>query len=272
MPNEPIGRVRRRPPLTVELVLQELGSLDIESLSMPNQIEAFQWPVDEFLGQRIEGHHHQSTNMHDAEATLFREVAHNGSEMCLLVSSNSPGIHENLPNPAAMSSFEMPSHLHSTDFPNADNISTRKERSPAQGPIASADINNNLHTNALCCAVDSGSDDMIQCLLRAGADPMTKDSNGRTALHYAARHSTAVILNRLLGPAVDLDVRDSQGRTPLFTAVESGSIDIVRILLRLGASLYAKDIFGVSVLCVAVQSGSLRLVEMLLEFGADANG
>lgn len=234
---------------------------------IPAYTRASEAPVSESL------EHRQSPNIHDSGTFFLSEETCSGSAITFFGSGDSPGIHELPGMPAATSSrCDMPLHLSNLAFPDIDGLATGTEHTQLHGSIVSTDNSNHLHTNALCCAADRGSYEMIQCLLQAGANPTTKDISGRTALHYAARHSNTTILKRLLEPEVDIDVQNSQGRTPLFTAIVNGNIDAVRLLLQSGASVYVKDIFGCTVLCLAVNSGSLELVEILIEFGADVNG
>ncbi|KAK8147945.1 hypothetical protein G3M48_000643 [Beauveria asiatica] len=257
--NNPIGRIRRPPPLTVELVLSQLEGLGESEHNMPSQVgELESRIISESLEHRANGHFHQTTNMLDWEAILL---------------GGSPRPHECLQMfGEACSQGELLPSASDLAFLEADSLFADTDHALAEDVLASADGSRYPHTNALCCAVDKGLTDMIQCLLHAGADPMTRDQKGRTALHYAARRSNAAILNRLLGLEVNIDVRDSQGRTPLFNAVEGGNIESARLLLQLGANVYVKDDLGVTVLCLAVHSGFLGLVEVLLEFGADVNG
>ncbi|TQV99490.1 ankyrin repeat domain-containing protein [Cordyceps javanica] len=199
-------RIRRPPPPSVELVLAQPEGLEQLENSTSAKVSASDSSA-------------QFTDCDDWASTLQMSAAMNS------VLDVSPNL--------------------SVAFLGIHDLPANQEYPQAQDETPSEKFSHYLHTNALCCAVDRGSDDMVQCLLCAGADPMTKDANGRTALHYAAERSNTVILNRLvLGPEVDIDVRDFQGRTPLFTAVQRGNIDTVRILLQLGANVYVKDIYG----------------------------
>lgn len=255
---QPTRRIRRPPPLTVELVLSQPEGLGESEHLMSSQAGAFESRVSEFLEHRADEAFHQSTDMLDWEAILL---------------GHSPRPHECLQmSGAARSQGELLPSLPDFAFIDVDGTSADTYHARVPDVLASADGSRYLHTNALCCAVDKGLIDMAQCLLRAGAEPMRRDKTGRTALHYAARHSDAAILNGLLALEVNIDVKDSQGRTPLFSAVESGSIESAHRLLQNGANVYVKDDLGVTVLYLAVECGFMGIVKVLLEFGADVNG
>ncbi|TQV93266.1 ankyrin repeats (3 copies) domain-containing protein [Cordyceps javanica] len=253
-----IGRIRRPPPLTVELVLSQPGRLGESEDLMSSQAGAFESRVGGFLEHRADEALHQSTNVLDWEAILLGHLPR--PHECLQMSGAARSQGELLPSPPDFAFIDV----------DGTSAATHHAR-VVSGVLASADSSRHLHTNALCCAVDRGLADITQCLLRAGAEPMRRDETGRTALHYAARHSDAAILNGLLALEVNIDVKDLQGRTPLFSAVESGSIESARRLLQHGANVYVKDDSGVTVLCLAVKSGFMELVKVLLEFGADVN-
>ncbi|KAM3451044.1 hypothetical protein MY5147_009162 [Beauveria neobassiana] len=196
---QPTRRIRRPPPLTVELVLSQPEGLGESEHLMSSQAGAFESRVSEFLEHRADEAFHQSTDMLDWEAILL---------------GHSPRPHECLQmSGAARSQGELLPSLPDFAFIDVDGTSADTYHARVPDVLASADGSRYLHTNALCCAVDNGLIDMTQCLLRAGAEPMRRDKTGRTALHYAARHSDAAILNGLLALEVNIDVKDSQGPT-----------------------------------------------------------
>lgn len=199
---------------------------------------------------------------------MLRNIAQNGADT-LLFSSGDTTVAPPLPRlqTATNSCLGLPPHLSMLHVLSADKDSTNTERSQVQ----EANHSNNVHTNALCCAVNNGDEDIIQFLLHHGADPATKNQRGSTAMHYAAKNGNETILGYLLAKQVNLNVQDCQGRTPLFVAIQNGDVSVVSLLLQSGASVYMKDNFGKTALYLAVDSGSLALVKILVEFGADAD-
>ena len=93
--------------------------------------------------------------------------------------------------------------------------------------------------------------DVVELLLKAGADPMAADSDGMNCLHLAAQLSNAALLKLLLDlPAKKPDVNkaDKSGNTPLHFAVEPSDAadaaaagECVTMLLNYGANAAAKN-------------------------------
>ncbi|KAK3332910.1 ankyrin repeat-containing domain protein [Cercophora scortea] len=84
-------------------------------------------------------------------------------------------------------------------------------------------------------------------LLRHGASPIARDSNGQTPLHWAAKAGNASVVSQLLqaGGSPSADVMDREGATPLTVLVErvgsgaprNGDVEIVRLLVARGANV-----------------------------------
>ncbi|KAK1764019.1 hypothetical protein QBC33DRAFT_211496 [Phialemonium atrogriseum] len=71
----------------------------------------------------------------------------------------------------------------------------------------------------------------LDLLLRHGADVRARDTNGRTALHYAyERHGALIVVRTLLSAGADIEARDGEGRTPLQDACHTHNGGMVRSL------------------------------------------
>ena len=86
-----------------------------------------------------------------------------------------------------------------------------------------------------------GHIEIVEILLRAGADKDKQDGFGSTPLHTAAFHGHKEVVELLLRAGADKDKQDCLRRTPLHLAAESGHKEIVEILLRADANIDAKD-------------------------------
>ncbi|XP_071325726.1 B-cell lymphoma 3 protein homolog [Trachinotus anak] len=137
------------------------------------------------------------------------------------------------------------------------------------------DIYNNLRQTPLHLAVITQQADMVDVLLRAGADPAALDRNGQTALHlcceYNQRECLSVVLSRS-SSSTCLESRNYEGLSPLHLAVLLGHKDLARMLLDAGADINAMDIkSGQSPLMHAVESNNVDMVHFLIENGCDVN-
>jgi ankyrin repeat protein len=111
-----------------------------------------------------------------------------------------------------------------------------------------------------------------EALIKAGADPNSRDRHARTPLHVAAAADGKVELMRLLlTKGADPNSRDDSGASPLDEAAWAGSDDKVAVLLDAGAKIDAPDTrTGATPLNEAAFSGHVRVVKLLLGRGADA--
>ncbi|KAF5007192.1 hypothetical protein FDECE_6454, partial [Fusarium decemcellulare] len=135
---------------------------------------------------------------------------------------------------------------------------------------------------ALQEAVVTGEEDVVDCLLEAGADINAPPwrHGGRTAFQAAAEcgHTHLVELLVKAGANINASPAPVDGRTCLQAAAEENNVDMVRLLLQLGADINsppAPEGGGVTVLQAAILQDAIwhdrKLAMMLLEQGADIN-
>jgi ankyrin repeat protein len=94
---------------------------------------------------------------------------------------------------------------------------------------------------------------------------------GRTALIWAARFGRTEVVDLLLKAGADVRKRDHVRFSALMAGVVSGSIGTVERLLAAGAPLNDKDRRGDTALMFATKANHLAIVDALLASGADAN-
>jgi ankyrin repeat protein/beta-lactamase regulating signal transducer with metallopeptidase domain len=140
---------------------------------------------------------------------------------------------------------------------------------------AGADVNkqNRNGWTALHSAAEK-REDIATLLLRNGANPNVRSHGhgGRTPLHEAAWFGPNVI-KVLVDNGADVNARDDQGYMPLHLAFYYGLRDSVQQLVALGADINARTNSGETILHLAATarrdtSSSASFIEFLLEHGA----
>jgi len=125
---------------------------------------------------------------------------------------------------------------------------------------------------ALMWACWQGHSDVVNELLKAGADVDAKADDGETALMWAAlrRHTDIVLL--LLEYNADPNIQNiTYGGTGLMIASGKGNEILVKAMLEHGADVEIKDRNGSTALFSAVQSGNKEIVKMLIDAGNKIN-
>ena len=137
---------------------------------------------------------------------------------------------------------------------------------------AKIDHKNGYGGTALFAAARYGHVNVIEWLVGCGADPKTKDKNGKSALHHAAflgQLESVKFLVRACG-AKPMELKDRTGRTALQQAAYAGNLEIVKFLVEeCECDPNAKSNDSYTPLYEAAQRGQLDLLKYLLRVNAD---
>jgi ankyrin repeat protein len=119
---------------------------------------------------------------------------------------------------------------------------------------------------ALHWAARNGSKDIVQLLIEKRANLEAKNKLGARPLHVAAHHGHEDVLQQLLGDEhrAEIEAKDKGGCTPLYWASSFGHDTIVQTLLEDShANIEAADNDGWTALHVAASKGHKKVVETL---------
>ncbi|KAM4521534.1 NF-kappa-B inhibitor alpha-like [Odontesthes bonariensis] len=138
-------------------------------------------------------------------------------------------------------------------------------------------IQNHQRQTALHLAVITEQPQLVEKLLKAGADPLLADDSGNTALHIACKRGSLACFSvltqncqRHLTSMVSFP--NYNGHNCLHLASVNGYISLVESLVQMGADINAQEpCSGRTALHLAVDLQNPTLVCCLLELGADVN-
>ncbi|XP_076848433.1 uncharacterized protein uacaa [Brachyhypopomus gauderio] len=120
-------------------------------------------------------------------------------------------------------------------------------------------------------AVENGDVDKIAAILKKGATPTKLNTEGRSALHLAARDGLINSLYLLLSHGVNLHSPDTAGKTALHLSAGAGHSACVQRLLQCRSPVDSTDLQGRTALHDAAYAGHSIIIKMLCESGASVN-
>jgi len=115
--------------------------------------------------------------------------------------------------------------------------------------------------------------EMAGLLIRAGANVQAANRDGARPMFLACQNGSAAMIGQLLQAGTDPNIPIlSHGETALMMAGRTGNTDAVRVLLDHGAQVNVKDTLrGTTALMWAAEQGHAAVVQLLAEHGADVN-
>ncbi len=120
---------------------------------------------------------------------------------------------------------------------------------------------------AMCAGDDP---EKVRDVLKAGVDPNSLNSMGRSALNIAADHGNLEIVQLLLDDGAKVDLRSWGFSTALFSATGAEHAQIMKLLIARGADVNAQDEQQYRPLHLAARK-SRECVEILISAGAEVN-
>jgi ankyrin repeat protein len=136
-----------------------------------------------------------------------------------------------------------------------------------KGPKAHINAVEIREKTSLHLAAAHDRDDIVELLLKYGADYNAKSDGGWTPLHNACEVGSETIVRVLIGAGSDVNAKLLNGMTPLHLAAQGGHIEAVKLLLeREDIKRNARDTFGSTPFLRAAQSKQKDIVSLLAPF------
>ncbi|XP_058470993.1 kinase D-interacting substrate of 220 kDa B isoform X3 [Solea solea] len=123
----------------------------------------------------------------------------------------------------------------------------------------------------LMVAAEQGNLEIVQELIRRGANVNLDDSDCWTALISAAKEGHIEVVRELLENNANLEHRDMGGWTALMWAAYKGCTDVAQLLLDKGANPNITGQYSVYPIIWAAGRGHGEIVHLLLQHGAKVN-
>jgi hypothetical protein len=112
--------------------------------------------------------------------------------------------------------------------------------------------------------------DIVELLIRAGANPNVKDQEGLTPLHLAAgNHSSTNLASTLISEGANVNAKNKYGYTPLHIVAFSPLKDLAELLIGAGANIHAQDKDGKTPLHFAASYRRNDTAALLIHAGAN---
>jgi len=122
------------------------------------------------------------------------------------------------------------------------------------------------NTTALISASQAGNTQTVLDIinnLNTPIDINEQDSEGATALHYAALNGHLEIVKHLIEHNAKVNIKTQEGRTPLHCATFGSHVNIVTYLLNRQADIKETDSRGRTAMHIAAEKGLLGVVQAL---------
>nr|XP_022298839.1 uncharacterized protein LOC111107780 [Crassostrea virginica] len=113
-----------------------------------------------------------------------------------------------------------------------------------------------------------GNSEIVEMLLKKGANPNHVIAGGKTPLHHACKEGHVNVVRKLLEYKADYTKQDEQGDTALLFAARYGHTNVVRMLLNIGDDPTHRNNSGYDTWHYAINSNDLSLLKTLLEYGS----
>ena len=121
----------------------------------------------------------------------------------------------------------------------------------------------------LLIAAEHGHKELVELLLKRGAEADARDSGGGTALMVAAAKGHERVAEMLLRHGAGISLQDREGGNALMSAAAKGHERVVEMLIQHGAEINLQDSDGHTALMFATRYGHPAVVLRLLRTGAD---
>jgi len=128
-----------------------------------------------------------------------------------------------------------------------------------------------VQAQSLVELVESRQFDEALRVVSTGVDVNQPSSDGTTALHWAAYYGNVELARRLLRAEADPGTRNDYGSSPMQEAAAVGNVEMLELLLENGANVESPNVEGQTALMAVARTGNVDAARLLVQKGADVN-
>ena len=118
---------------------------------------------------------------------------------------------------------------------------------------------------------EAGERAAVMEMLAAGADVNTPSVDGTTALHWAVYKNDLELVEALLKQGADPDKSNDYHASPMTVAAVHGDFAIMKALVDAGGDIESPNTEGQTLLMAVARTGNTETARLLLERGANVN-
>ena len=123
----------------------------------------------------------------------------------------------------------------------------------------------------LTAASTTPHDEVVQLLIRSGANVSCRDYEGSTPIFAAAERGRICSMIALIEAGADVSCLNNDGMTPIFSAARGGQANAIKLLSDSGAKISGLDNDGNTPMHVAAENGMVEAIKALQEVGASVS-
>jgi ankyrin repeat protein len=124
---------------------------------------------------------------------------------------------------------------------------------------------------AIQIAMEYAYFDLVEELIKQGANVHVKSNMGRTPLHAVSHFNNVELAKKLIDSGLDVNAQDENGATPLHYAASNGEFEMFKLLEDNGADLNMVENEGFTLMMNAARGGNVEIINYLIEKGISVN-
>lgn len=156
----------------------------------------------------------------------------------------------------------------------ANGANVKAKANDRAGSNSDGDLRENVTPLMFALKYANPSLEIIETLIKAGADVNAKTNGGATALMVAAANNqNPEIIKALINAGADVNAKTNDSWTVLMRAAEyNENAEVVKILIDAGADVNAKtNDGGTALMAAAIKNTNPEIIKTLLDSGANIN-